>query len=155
METPRFPIRPLGPRIVVLPDKPPEKTGSLWIPETAQRSSQTKTGVVVEVGPGTETPKGKIPVQLEVGDHVFFGEYAGIPLTIGTKQYTIMEEKEVIGVLHYEAAPASPEQDPEEDDGKVLDITKSMLPFKFHQQPFVGAQCLVASSSAFTIPAEI
>lgn len=103
-----FPIRPLGARVVVKRDENPTKSGSLYLPETARQSSQTKTGTVVEIGHGLMTAKGLIPVQLKKGDRVFFGEYAGVEIAFGPDQvkYTIMEEKEVIGTLEYQESPS-------------------------------------------------
>ena len=103
-----FPIKPLGQRVVVKRDENPTKSGSLYLPETARQSSQTKIGTVVEVGHGLMTAKGLIPVQLKKGDRIFFGEYAGVEIAFGPDQvkYTIMEEKEVMGTLEYLDSPA-------------------------------------------------
>jgi co-chaperonin GroES (HSP10) len=43
-------LRPLGARILIKPDKPADRIGSLIIPDSAKKP--TDTGVVVSMGPG-------------------------------------------------------------------------------------------------------
>lgn len=121
METqkPAFPFKPLQDQVVVLPDPLPERTGSLYIPETARQSSQTKTGRVVRVGMGKQTPKGVIPIQLQVGDRVVYGEFAGVEFVIGVKRYLVMREEEISGVI--DEVLYAPAVEPELNDPSIFE----------------------------------
>ena len=57
-------------------------------------------GTVVAVGPGVRTDHGDwIKLCLNVGDRVLFGEYSGQKVQYEGKEYLMMREKDVIGVL--------------------------------------------------------
>ena len=86
MTEPRFPIKPLGARVIIRPDPVAKMSGLIHLPETARQSAGTKIGSVVQVGPGLSTAKGVIPVQLKRGDRVFFGEYAGQEVALGLQK---------------------------------------------------------------------
>lgn len=103
----KFPIRPIGDKVVVLPDKAPDRTSAgLYLPGTV--STQTKTGVVQAVGEGRFTVKGTIPIALKPGDHVFYGEFAGVELKLGSNTtYLIMREEEVMGIITQGAIPTN------------------------------------------------
>ncbi len=89
-------IRPLFDRILVQRLETEEKTESgIIIPDTAKEKAQT--GKVVAVGTGRLTPEGtKVPMQVKVGDVVFFGKYAG---TEAGTDHLVIKEDEVIGVV--------------------------------------------------------
>ncbi len=89
-------IRPLFDRVLVKRLAHEEKTaGGIIIPDVAKEKAQT--GKVVAVGAGRMTPEGKmIPVQVRVGDVVFFGKYAG---TEANDQHIIIREDEILGVV--------------------------------------------------------
>jgi chaperonin GroES len=108
---PQFPFKPLSNQVVVLPDPLPTRSGMIHLPETAMQSRQTKTGTVVRVGMGKQTVKGVIPIQLNVGDKVVFGEFAGVSFTIGTKGYLVMREDEITGVIEPAYMPMEQEQE--------------------------------------------
>jgi chaperonin GroES len=55
---------------------------------------------VVAVGNGKKTEDGKvIPLDVKVGDKILFGKYSGSDIKIGTEEYMIMREDEVLAVL--------------------------------------------------------
>ena len=101
----KFPVQPLQDRVIVLRDEAQEKSGILYIPDSAKRN--TKTGKVMAVGPGKATETGTLKPQVKVGDHVFFSEYAGVELVIGTVKYSVMKEEEISGVFVAQAASGS------------------------------------------------
>lgn len=70
-------IRPLFDRVLIQRLAQEEKTqGGIIIPDTAKEKAQT--GKVVAIGAGRIVGEGKIiPMQVKVGDVVFFGKYAG------------------------------------------------------------------------------
>jgi len=71
-------IHPLGDRIKVLPLLPQDKSkGGIIIPEAAK--DRPVEGLVLAVGRGKLLESGAIvPIEVEVGDVVQFGRYAGI-----------------------------------------------------------------------------
>lgn len=92
-------IQPLADRVVV---KALEETegmkGGLYIPDTAKEKPQQ--GEVVAVGPGRLTDEGKrIEAELKVGDRVIYGKYSGTEVTIGTEEYLILRESDVLAVV--------------------------------------------------------
>ncbi len=70
-------FRPLGDRVLVKRLESEEKTQSgIIIPDAAKEKAQT--GAVVAVGAGRRDSAGKlIPMDVKVGDMVYFGKYSG------------------------------------------------------------------------------
>jgi chaperonin GroES len=89
-------IRPLYDRVLVQRLEDDGKTASgLYIPENAKEKAQT--GKVVSVGSGRVTADGKVvPMQVKVGDMIFFGKYAG---TDAGRDHIIIREEEVLGIV--------------------------------------------------------
>jgi len=92
-------IRPLQDRIIVERLEEENKTASgLIIPDTAKEKPQK--GQVVAAGKGKVAEDGKVmPLDLKVGDKVLFGKYAGTEIKIDGKEYLIMREDDVLGVI--------------------------------------------------------
>ena len=93
-------IRPLYDRIVVkrVEETESKSAGGLIIPDSAKEKPQE--GKVVDVGNGKKTEDGKvIPLDVKVGDKILFGKYSGSDIKIGTEEYLIMREDEVLAVL--------------------------------------------------------
>jgi chaperonin GroES len=92
-------IRPLHDRIIVERVEEETKTaGGLIIPDTAKEKPQQ--GRVVAVGKGKKTEDGKIlPMDVKVGDKVLFGKYAGTEIKIEGKEYLMMREDDILGVV--------------------------------------------------------
>jgi chaperonin GroES len=92
-------IRPLQDRVVVERIEAEEKSaGGLFIPDTAKEKPQE--GKVIAVGSGKRRDDGEI-INLEVksGDRVLFSKYAGNDVTIDGKEYVIMREDDILGVV--------------------------------------------------------
>jgi chaperonin GroES len=92
-------IRPLRDRIIVERVEEEAKTaGGLIIPDSAKEKPQQ--GIVKAVGKGKVTEDGKVlPMDINVGDRVLFGKYAGSEIKIDGKEYQIMREDDILGVL--------------------------------------------------------
>jgi len=93
-------IRPLYDRIVVkrIDDDTDKTAGGLYIPDSAKEKPQQ--GEVIAAGQGKRSDDGKlIPLDVKVGDRILFGKYSGSDIKIGTDEYMIMREDEVLGVL--------------------------------------------------------
>lgn len=90
-------IRPLYDRVLVKRSKDlEEKTaGGIIIPDAAKEKAQT--GTVIAVGKGYRTESGEcIPLQVQVGDTVFYGKYAG---TDADDCHLILREDDILGVI--------------------------------------------------------
>ena len=76
-----------------------EKTsGGIIIPDTAKEKPQD--GKVIAVGPGSKSEEGKItPMDVKVGDHVLFGKWSGTEVKVDGKDYSIMKESDIMGVI--------------------------------------------------------
>jgi chaperonin GroES len=92
-------FRPLHDRVLVESLESEEKTsGGIIIPDTAKEKPQE--GKVVAVGPGSKTEDGKItPMDVKVGDHVLFGKWSGTEVKVDGKEYSIMKESDIMGVI--------------------------------------------------------
>lgn len=93
-------INLLGARVLIdLDESNKEKIGSLYVPETAQKS--TNRGKILAVGPGHVHPEsGKfIPNSLKVGQTVLLPEFGGQKVKLQNKEYTILEEDMIIATL--------------------------------------------------------
>lgn len=91
-------IRPLNDRIVVEASAAETKKGSIFLPDTAQKKPQE--GKVVAVGSGTLDKKGKrVPLAIKKGDRVVYGQWTGSEVKIEGKDYLILRESEVLGIV--------------------------------------------------------
>jgi|TARA_B110000305_G_scaffold88983_1_gene100230 chaperonin GroES len=92
-------FRPLHDRVLVESLESEEKTaGGIIIPDTAKEKPQE--GKVIAVGPGAKTEEGKIiPMDVKVGDRVLFGKWSGTEVKVDGKEYSIMKESDIMGVV--------------------------------------------------------
>ena len=92
-------FRPLHDRVLGESLDSEEKTsGGIIIPDTAKEKPQE--GKVVAVGPGSKSEDGKItPMDVKVGDHVLFGKWSGTEVKVDGKEYSIMKESDIMGVI--------------------------------------------------------
>ena len=92
-------IRPLHDRIIVERLEEETKTaGGIIIPDTAKEKPQQ--GKVIAVGKGKKTEDGKVlPLDVKVGDKILFGKYAGTEIKIEGKEYLMMREDDILGVI--------------------------------------------------------
>ena len=92
-------LTPLQDRVLVERVEAMEKSaGGLYIPSTAKEKPQE--GKVISVGKGKRLDGGGVaPVDVKVGDKILFSKYAGNDVTIDGKDYIIMREEDILGVL--------------------------------------------------------
>jgi chaperonin GroES len=92
-------LKPLHNRLVVERLEADQTTASgIIIPDTAKEKPQQ--GRVVSVGPGAQDKAGKhVPMEIEVGDTVLFTKYGGADVILDGKDYLILKEDDVLGVL--------------------------------------------------------
>ena len=92
-------IRPLGDRLVVEPQELEAKTaGGILIPDTADKDKPMQ-GTVLAIGQGKYTDGKMLPLQVKVGDRVLFGKYAGTNVKFAEKEFLVMREEDVMGVV--------------------------------------------------------
>ena len=92
-------MRPLRDRVLVERiEEQEQRVGGIIIPDTAKEKPQE--GRVVAVGKGRVNDKGEtFPLDVKVGDTVLFGKYAGSEIKLDGKEYLILREEEVLGVV--------------------------------------------------------
>ncbi|HHP7242350.1 MAG TPA: co-chaperone GroES [Cyclobacteriaceae bacterium] len=87
-------FKPLADRVLVEPAVAEEKTASgIIIPDTAKEKPQK--GEIVAIGSGKKDE----PINVKIGDHVLYGKYAGTEITIDDKEYLIMKESDIYGII--------------------------------------------------------
>jgi len=92
-------IKPLHDKVVVERVEAEEKTASgIVLPGSA--SEKPDLGVVVAVGEGKVLDNGtKVAMTVKVGEKVVFGKYAGQQIKFDGKEYTIMSESDILGII--------------------------------------------------------
>ena len=92
-------LRPLQDRILVQRVKEEEKTkGGIIIPDTAKE--KPAEGKIVSVGKGKLDENGKrIAPEVKKGDRILFGKYSGTEVKVEGKEYLIMREEDVLGII--------------------------------------------------------
>jgi chaperonin GroES len=92
-------IRPLYDRVVVQRQEDERKTpGGIVIPDSA--AEKPSRGKVISVGNGKPGDDGKLrQLAVKVGDIVLFGKYSGNEVKIDGKEYVIMREDDIMGII--------------------------------------------------------
>ncbi len=84
----------LAGKILVQPQEAEKKTASgIIIPDSAKEKPQV--GKVILVG----ADKKDEPMQLKVGDTVFYGKYSGTELNIDGADYLLMSQNDVLYII--------------------------------------------------------
>lgn len=87
-------IKPLADRVLIEPNPAEEKTaGGLFIPDTAKE--KPLAGKVIAVGPGTS----EVKMEVNVGDEVLYGKYAGTEISAEGKNYLIMKQNDILAII--------------------------------------------------------
>jgi chaperonin GroES len=92
-------IKPLGDRVLVEPQKETEtKKGGIIIPDSAKEKPMQ--GKVVAVGEGRRDDKGNlIHMSVKAGDMVLLPKYGGTEVKIDDKEYQIVREEDILGIV--------------------------------------------------------
>jgi len=91
-------LKPIADNILVERTEAEGKKGGIIIPDSAKE--KPKQGKVVAVGKGKTDKDGKlIRLNVKKGDKVIFASYAGTDVEIGGKEYVIMREDDVLGII--------------------------------------------------------
>ena len=94
-------IKPLHDHILVERIEEEIKKGGIIIPDTAKEKPQQAK--VIAVGDGRRDDKGnRIPLDVKKGDTILFGKYSGNEMKIADKEYLIIREDDVLGIIEKE-----------------------------------------------------
>ena len=92
-------LRPLHDKVLVKRTEE-EETSSGGIILSGSAKEKPSQGEVISVGPGKKTDTGEvIPVNVNAGDIVLFGQYAGNEVKVDGEEYLIMSESDIFGVI--------------------------------------------------------
>ena len=93
-------IKPLGDKVVVQVVEQEDKTASgIYLPDTAKKKPQE--GKVIAVGDGRVLDNGdRNKPSVKVGDRVLFSKYGGNEVTIGSEEFTILDEDQIYAILN-------------------------------------------------------
>ena len=97
-------IRPLQDRVLIRRIEEDQKTaGGIIIPDSAKE--KPIQGEVMAVGPGARNEQGQtLPMDVQVGDIVLFGKWAGTEIKLDGQEYVIMKETDLFGIVDKKAA---------------------------------------------------
>ena len=92
-------LKPLGDRIVVKPqdDEESRTASGLVIPDTAKEKPQL--GEILTVGPGEFKDGERIPMDVIIGDVVFYSKYGGTEVKVEGEDYLILSSRDILAVL--------------------------------------------------------
>ena len=92
-------LQPLGDRVVVKPTPREEMTKSgIVLPDTAKEKPQE--GTILAIGPGAFDNDGKrIAMDVEVGQKVLYGKYAGTEFKLDDDELLIVSQKDILAVV--------------------------------------------------------
>jgi len=79
-------------------DEVEQKVGGIIIPDTAKEKPQQAQVEAVGNGKLLETGE-RVPLEVKPGDRILFGKYSGAEVKIDGKEYLILKEDEILGVL--------------------------------------------------------
>jgi chaperonin GroES len=93
-------LRPLQDRVVVQRlDEETKTAGGIIIPDN--HTEKPAQGKVLSVGTGYRLTDGSLrALDVKVGDTVIFGKYSGTAVKVEGKEFLVMKEDEILGVLH-------------------------------------------------------
>ncbi|MCY4235020.1 MAG: co-chaperone GroES [Cyanobacteria bacterium MAG CAR2_bin_4] len=93
-------VKPLGDRVFVKVSESEEKTsGGILLPDTAKEKPQV--GEVAHLGPGKRNDDGtRQTPEISVGDRVLYSKYAGTDIKLGTDEYVLLSEKDILAIVN-------------------------------------------------------
>ncbi|UZQ53264.1 co-chaperone GroES [Trichothermofontia sichuanensis B231] len=92
-------VKPLADRVFVKVSASEEKTaGGILLPDTAKEKPQV--GEVVAVGPGKRNDDGsRQEPEVKIGDKILYSKYAGTDIKLGTEDYVLLAEKDILAIV--------------------------------------------------------
>jgi len=92
-------VKPLGDRVFIKVSAAEEKTaGGILLPDNAKEKPQI--GEIAAIGPGKRNDEGTVqPLEVKVGDKVLYSKYAGTDIKLGTEEYVLLSEKDILAIV--------------------------------------------------------
>ncbi len=92
-------FKPLADRVLLeVIDESDKTAGGIYIPETAKEKPMK--GRVVAIGQGRLLDNGqREEMNVKVGDVVLFGKYGGTEIKLGSEDFKILSEKDILGII--------------------------------------------------------
>ncbi len=91
-------LKPLGDKVVVKFTQAEETSkGGIILASSAQEKPQTAE--VVAVGPGGIVDGKETVMQVQVGDKVILSKYAGTEVKLGSDEYTVVKQSDILCVV--------------------------------------------------------
>jgi len=92
-------IRPLGEKVLVKRLEAEQVTrGGIVLPDSAQEKPQR--GTVLAVGDGRMLKDGtRAEFQVKKGDKVLFSSYGGTEVKVGSDEFLLMDETDILAIL--------------------------------------------------------
>ena len=100
-------LQPLGDRLIVEALEEEETTSSgIVLPDTAKEKPQR--GRVLAVGPGSRDEGGNyVAMDVVEGDEVIYSKYGGTEIRLGSEDYLILRESDVLAKVTTKGAKSS------------------------------------------------
>ena len=92
-------IKPLYDRVLVKRlENEQMSAGGIIIPDTAQE--KTQMGAVIATGEGKLMNDGSLrALKIKQGDKILFGKYSGTEIKVGSAEYLMLREEELLGIV--------------------------------------------------------
>ena len=92
-------VKPLADRVFLKVQAAEKKTaGGIFLPDTAKE--KPLIGEIVAVGAGKRNDDGSYtPVEVKVGDRVLYSKYAGTDIKLGSEDYVLLAEKDILAIV--------------------------------------------------------
>ena len=91
-------IKPLGERVVIKKLEAEQKTKS-GIVLTGTAKERPQEAEVVAVGPGAVVDGNRVPMDVKVGDKVWYSKYAGTEVKVDGEEYTILKQDDILAIV--------------------------------------------------------
>ncbi len=92
-------FKPLADRVLLeVIDESDKTAGGIYIPETAKEKPMK--GRVIAIGQGRLLDNGqREEMNVKTGDVVLFSKYGGTEIKLGTEDFKILSEKDILGII--------------------------------------------------------
>ena len=91
-------LKPLGDKVVVKFTQAEETSkGGIILASSAQEKPQTAQ--VIAVGPGGVVDGKETVMQVKIGDKVILSKYAGTEVKLGSEEYTVVKQSDILCVV--------------------------------------------------------
>jgi chaperonin GroES len=99
-------LQPLGDRLIVeVLEEEETTTSGIVLPDTAKEKPQRGRVLAVGLGPPDEDGE-YIKMDLETDDEIIFSKYGGTEIKLGTEDYLILRESDVLAKVIGDREPA-------------------------------------------------